>query len=366
MGSMFDPDVQDVTTRMEFPPWVEDAMRGNVDRGNELADRPYEPYQGDMFAGFNPMQERGFASADLYGQMGLAGLGNAFNLFGDSTGRDMMGGAYSGLMDFAGNGGPEAAQINRGDIREINPQTFLDYNVDDYMNPYTQNVIQNTTDEMERGRQNQMQQGAAAANAAGAFGGSRHGVTDSLSNAEFFRNQGNMANDMNRQAYDNATGLISKDISNDLFGQTSNANNDLNTATTNAQLQTQSNISGAQQELSALLGAGTIGSSYANNSLNAGDAFARFGQNGLAAQAGAGNQIQGFGQAQLDEMYRQFLEGRDWGANNFDHALAPLNGQLPSNQTQPYYGQSNAGNAAGFASIIEAMGGKDGFGWWGG
>ena len=98
MGSFAQPDQQDVTTRVELPPWVEDAMQYNIGLGQQYSQRPYVPYTGDRFQPFNQMQQNAFGTSDLFGQMGLGALGNSYNSLTDMSGQNLMGQAYGGLV----------------------------------------------------------------------------------------------------------------------------------------------------------------------------------------------------------------------------------------------------------------------------
>lgn len=60
-------------------------------------------------------------------------------------------------------------------------------NIGQFMNPYTRQVTQNTLTDLERQRQMQMNTLGAQASNAKAFGGSRHGVAEALTNEGFAR-----------------------------------------------------------------------------------------------------------------------------------------------------------------------------------
>ena len=60
-------------------------------------------------------------------------------------------------------------------------------NIGQFMNPYTKQVTQNTLADLERQRQMQMNTLGAQASGARAFGGSRHGVAEALTNEAFAR-----------------------------------------------------------------------------------------------------------------------------------------------------------------------------------
>lgn len=103
---------------------------------------------------------------------------------------DMAAGAHSGAGDiYAG-------------LAEGGPGQFYD----DYMNPYTNDVINATTDNMMRNNDLLLDQNATAAIQGGAFGGSRHGVVDAVTNAETTRSIGDMEANLRNTGYNTAMG----------------------------------------------------------------------------------------------------------------------------------------------------------------
>jgi len=75
-----------------------------------------------------------------------------------------------------------------------------------FMNPYTQQVINSSMGDLERQRKMQTNQIGAQASAAGAYGGSRHGVAEALTNEAFARQGGQMAAQLRQQGYGQALG----------------------------------------------------------------------------------------------------------------------------------------------------------------
>lgn len=87
---------------------------------------------------------------------------------------------------------------------------FPDYNlgmVQQYMNPYEQQVIQGTLGDIERVRQGQISQEGAQATAAKAFGGSRQGVTRSLVDEAALRNATNAVAQLRQTGFTQAQNL---------------------------------------------------------------------------------------------------------------------------------------------------------------
>lgn len=77
---------------------------------------------------------------------------------------------------------------------------------DQYQNPYTNDVINQTTQGMLRNNDLMLDQNANAAIQGGAFGGSRHGVVDAVTNSETARNIGDMEAGLRHQGYNTAMG----------------------------------------------------------------------------------------------------------------------------------------------------------------
>jgi hypothetical protein len=140
-----------------------------------------------------------------------------------------------------------ATQINRGDVQTVVPQTGLG-NIGDYMNPYTQNVIDTTLSDMDRARQMTINGNAAAATQSGAFGGSRLGVADAETNRNFINQAGQMAAQLRNQGFDTASGLLQNDQNRVLQGALANQNADLSVAGQNAGFGQQAGLFNAQNQ----------------------------------------------------------------------------------------------------------------------
>jgi hypothetical protein len=87
---------------------------------------------------------------------------------------------------------------------------YADYNlgmVQKYMNPYENQVVQNTLADIERARQGQISAEGARATAAGAFGGTRQAVTRSLVDEAALRNAGNLAAQLRQTGFAQAQNL---------------------------------------------------------------------------------------------------------------------------------------------------------------
>lgn len=81
-----------------------------------------------------------------------------------------------------------------------------------YMNPYTNDVINQTISQNDRARQIAQQGDNQQATAAGAFGGSRSGVLGALTNEAYDRNTGSQIAGLNQANYTQAQGAAQQDI----------------------------------------------------------------------------------------------------------------------------------------------------------
>jgi hypothetical protein len=80
------------------------------------------------------------------------------------------------------------------------------------MNPYSEMVRKNALADLESSRQTAIQQMGERANAAKAFGGSRQGVAESLTNLGFAKQAGNLGATLNEQAFNQAMAMQQADI----------------------------------------------------------------------------------------------------------------------------------------------------------
>lgn len=81
-----------------------------------------------------------------------------------------------------------------------------------YTNPYESQVVQQSMADMERARKIQQMQQGAKMSAAGAFGGSRHGIAEAETNRAFFDRAGAMAGQLRQQGFNQAQQMAQQDI----------------------------------------------------------------------------------------------------------------------------------------------------------
>jgi hypothetical protein len=81
-----------------------------------------------------------------------------------------------------------------------------------YMNPYTESVRANALSDLEASRRAAIQQTGERATAARAFGGSRQGVAEALTNQGYAKQAANLGTTLNEQAFNQAMAMQQADI----------------------------------------------------------------------------------------------------------------------------------------------------------
>jgi len=141
----------------------------------------------------------------------------------------------------------------RANIRDVAAGSFLNQNIQDYMNPYSQAVTQQSLADLERSRQLQQQQTAAQATAARAFGGSRQGVAEAETNRAYGENAARLLAQQNAAAYQAAQQASEADLARQMQAQQLNQAQDLATTQQSLQLAGQFGLANQDAALRAAL-----------------------------------------------------------------------------------------------------------------
>lgn len=151
--------------------------------------------------------------------MGAAAGAGGGNIFGQAAGA--MGQAkstYGGLANFqpvnmqAAQLGPAATMQGVGQVGDVTSGQLATTDMGQYMNPYTQQVIERGQQDIERQRQMATQSLGAQAQQAKAFGGSRHGVAEGTLGGEYARMGADLAAQQRQQAFQQAQQAAQYDI----------------------------------------------------------------------------------------------------------------------------------------------------------
>lgn len=125
----------------------------------------------------------------------------------------------AGLMGPVNGGGATIARKSLRSGAQFQPGQIATTDLSAYMNPYQNQVIDNAISDMDRARQITANDIGAQASAAGAFGGSRHGLVEAENNRNFTQQAGDLAAQMRQSGFQNAQNMAQQDIANDMQGQ---------------------------------------------------------------------------------------------------------------------------------------------------
>jgi len=227
---MADPQISQITqTQTSIPdyakPFVENLL-GQAQSYTDPYQNPYMQYMGERQAQFAPLQQMSYDNAAMM---------RAAPQLGDATA--MAGTAGLGALNTSFTYNPYVAQ------------QFTGANVQQYMNPYMQNVVERQQQDAQRQADIARQTQGAQAARAGAFGGSGNMLANNQLNAQLARQKGDIQAQGLNTAYNQAMGQF-------------NAQQGQNQAA--AQLNAQQGQFGAGLGLqglqTALTGANTLGS----------------------------------------------------------------------------------------------------------
>ena len=104
------------------------------------------------------------------------------------------------------------------------PSTIAGTDMSQYMNPFENQVVQNTMGDLDRQRQIEANQLGAQASARGAFGGSRDALMQSELSRNFGQQMANTSAQMRQAGYQNAQQMAGQDISTGLAGSQNRQN----------------------------------------------------------------------------------------------------------------------------------------------
>ena len=240
------------TSTTSIDPDIKQAFLANFQNARNVAGAL--PVQ--QFAAFNPMYQAG---EQALVNTALAGPG----ISGTDLAAQMA--AYGGIYE------PAMQQAVQANLGMTGPGSIASY-----MNPYTQAVRENALADLESARQAAIRQTGERATQARAFGGSRQGVAEALTNLGFAKQAGALGTQLNEQAFNQAVQLQAADLARQQAAQAANQ---------------AAGLQGAQLRLS---GAGQLGS------LAAQQQALRLG--GAQAVMGAGGARQALEQQQMDAL----------------------------------------------------------------
>jgi hypothetical protein len=320
MGSFCSSSTSSTT---QVPQWLSNEFANNIlPQANQVASTPYQPYTGQLTAGLNPAQTQATnalgQAAGLstpYTQYAAAEQGAGYNTTSSAVPYEQQGASIaSSALPYYQQGASSignAAQYQQ-QASNLAQQAAGPLNVNQYLSPYTNQVVNSTLAQInqENGVQDNQALGSAISSG-NAFGGDRAGVAQ----AQLASNQGINTNatiaNLQNTGYQTALSAAENQA-----GQENTA------AGTIAGLGTQSiNAGTAYGNLGAgvsgvgnsIAGIGTnisgVGNTQSNEASNISNIGSTYQNNSLAANnalMAAGTQAQNTSQAQLNAEYQQY------------------------------------------------------------
>ena len=305
----------------------------------KVAATPYQPYQGQMVAGFTPSQlaaQQGFQCA--------VGYASPYYTCAAKT--------YANSLNYLNNPQMKTAQnLYNASINYANPSNYNQGTLNQYMNPYQQSVVCATMGQLEQTEKQALGQNAANSVLQGAYGGSGQFLGEAqiaqqqaLSNAQALAslNAGNYANAQQEYNQQQGVGIGANQAAAQALGAL-------------GYQQQAADISALQN---AAQGQAALGNQTQTSYLQA-----------LQQLAASGATQQQLEQAQLTNAYQQYQNALAYPYQQTSYfsglasGLGPLLGSNvnttgTSSQTgsgsntsiQPYQNQSGAGGVAGLAT----------------
>lgn len=303
------------TTTSQLDPRMASWLGQNYSTAQKVAGQSYSPYTGQMVAPLN-----GYETGGINQGAGAAAGGIGLGAINQGIASATAAGTYQPQQVGVGTWNPAAAAS--------------------YMNPYTQQVINTTNQQIKDNLAQTNNTTNSQATSAGAFGGTRQAVADAQNN--YYANQVMAQTDaqLRDQAYNNAEGQFNADQARTLAGQQSNQQAGLNAA----------NLGLGSADILNQLGVGQQAVGLGNA-----DAMMRYG--GVLQ-----NQQQNEAQWNYTNNY---LNPQQWplrGLNALESAVSGIPYGNTSTQSQQNYSNPMSGALGGMASGA-AMGSM--FGPWG-
>lgn len=304
----------------QMDPQIRDAFLSNLSRSQGVAGN----LGARQFAGFTPDQQQAFNITRQFADPNSAGMQRV------SQGAEALRGTSTFQPTMMGG-----QQSDRSAVQNLQARSGAE-NMAQYMNPFEQDVVDVALGDIERSRQMQQMQGAAQAQRAGAFGGSRQGVAEALTNEAALREAGRTSAQLRSQGFETAAGLGMQDAARQLQAQAANQGVDMTIEQANTQLRQQTDMANMEAGLQGAQLRGQAGAQLAD----VGQMTQNLGFTQAQQLGQVGAMQQGFTQAQLDAIRNLPLEQQ--AVINEALGLNPAGGSGMTSQS------SGSGRQSGF------------------
>lgn len=344
MGGNSQPATTTQINKTELPAWVDAASQENYAFAKDVANRPFEQYEGQRVADQSPYTKQAYdlvqknvGSLNPYIDRATGAFDTAQSLYGDMVRTldqtkplyDRATGAFdqaSATLDATKPLHSEAADLFRKGTGALDIQGFL--------NPYTAEVEKNAISNAERSLSGQLLANRDQARKSGAFGGSRGAIQDAVTQAEGARGIGDLSAQLRKAGFDTATANAFQDR--EKYGKA--AAGLLGTAS-GMQGTAQGQLGVGQGHLGTASGIRDTASGYGQAGAgfgNTGSGFLNAAQSKLAGNVTDAQSLLGIGQQ--DQAHNQANINSDmakWG-EKWNYPVEQLNTKLAALGMSPY------------------------------
>lgn len=249
---------QQSTSQQELDPQIKAALLGNYAHAQSL-DTPFKPYTGQLTAPLSPLQHQaegqvqniissGLGNSALNSALsttnGIAGYKptsvNPSAYTGGTLGAVQQDIAHTGQAAQSGAYNPtsaaqsQAAQIDPNAVQNISAPNVGADQINAFMNPYTDSVVNTSLADLERQRQIQQTYNNSQASNAGAWGGSGNAILASQTNDAALRAEAAQSAQLRSAGFSTALSAAQQQAAQQLAASQSNQSTNLQAGTANA------------------------------------------------------------------------------------------------------------------------------------
>jgi hypothetical protein len=292
--------------------------QSNFGNAQTIAGGLTTPYSGPLTAPFTPAQ--------IQAQNMLSGVAT------DPQYQAMIGNAANAVAGFLSN--PAATNVTP---QPVTAETIANSDLSPYLNPYQSSVVNATLGQLNQLNANQLLNTNQGATASGAFGGSRSGVADALTNQYDMQQAAPVIAGLNAQGFNTALNAAGQDA-----GTLNNV----------AMFNAGQNTNAQQSSIANALAAQGVG-------LNAANALAGLANQGYGLAATQGGLLGSIGQQQQSQNQSALSNAYNaWAAQQSQNASAQslLNSSLGLIPVQQTTNTSTTGNSSGTSQSSSSPG----------
>lgn len=241
MGGMFSKSKSRSTQRVV--PWAAQAGQANLADANRLSAPFLTETPTERVASFNDDQLNSFDMTRNYAAqsnpISQNDLGWSYYRGFADRGPYTMGreGGIPSMQAAQIGGAPSMQAATVRQVAGVNAQKFTDADINAYMNPYTNQVVDASVADLGENYARTLSSSGLQQAAGGAFGGGRHGIREAQVADDYLRTVGSTSSQLRNQAFNNAAGLIQGDQNRALQAAQGNQQASLQQAIQQAQMQ---------------------------------------------------------------------------------------------------------------------------------